>query len=98
MRSSATAQSGLRLLFATNHFITTISLIGFCEQCHLSMNSMGYGRHHHKHMETVRRRLKNRHWAYQVLTALDLIGLVDNAAMQNNTLQVKMCQYASAAH
>eukprot|EP00959_Pyramimonas_sp_CCMP1952_P340640 7134581-Pyramimonas_sp.AAC.1 len=28
MRSSATAQSGLRLLFATNHSITAISLVG----------------------------------------------------------------------
>eukprot|EP00959_Pyramimonas_sp_CCMP1952_P125670 2628057-Pyramimonas_sp.AAC.1 len=40
MGSSATAQSGSRLLFATNHFITTTSLIGSCEQHRPSMNAM----------------------------------------------------------
>eukprot|EP00959_Pyramimonas_sp_CCMP1952_P311058 6509430-Pyramimonas_sp.AAC.1 len=40
MKSSAAAQNGLLLLFATNHFTTAISLIGFCEQYRLSMNSM----------------------------------------------------------
>eukprot|EP00959_Pyramimonas_sp_CCMP1952_P244785 5116677-Pyramimonas_sp.AAC.1 len=40
MRSSATAQNGSRLLFATNHFTTTISLVGFCEQYRLSMDAM----------------------------------------------------------
>eukprot|EP00959_Pyramimonas_sp_CCMP1952_P384513 8058473-Pyramimonas_sp.AAC.1 len=40
MRSSAAAQNGLRLLLVANHFTTTISLTGFCEQHCLSTNSM----------------------------------------------------------
>eukprot|EP00959_Pyramimonas_sp_CCMP1952_P375053 7854434-Pyramimonas_sp.AAC.2 len=40
MGSNATAQSGLRLLFAINHFTPTSALIGFCEQLRLSMDAM----------------------------------------------------------
>eukprot|EP00959_Pyramimonas_sp_CCMP1952_P059867 1250458-Pyramimonas_sp.AAC.1 len=40
MRSSATAHNGLRLLFVADHFTTTVSLIGCCEQYRLAMNSM----------------------------------------------------------
>eukprot|EP00959_Pyramimonas_sp_CCMP1952_P091925 1924292-Pyramimonas_sp.AAC.1 len=41
MRSRAAAHNGSRLLCATSHFITAISLLGLCEQFRLSMNSMG---------------------------------------------------------
>eukprot|EP00959_Pyramimonas_sp_CCMP1952_P407587 8542184-Pyramimonas_sp.AAC.1 len=81
MRSSATAQSGLRLLFATNHFITITSdrflravpsfdkFDGWDELSELLEHwpPEGYDRHRHQHVETVRRRLRNRHWACQAL-------------------------------
>eukprot|EP00959_Pyramimonas_sp_CCMP1952_P083347 1742073-Pyramimonas_sp.AAC.1 len=35
-----------------------------------------------KHLETVQRYLSNRHRAYQALTVLYLIGMVDNAGIQ----------------
>eukprot|EP00959_Pyramimonas_sp_CCMP1952_P435427 9117602-Pyramimonas_sp.AAC.1 len=49
----------------------------------------GCDRYHHKHLETVRRYLSNRHWACPALTVLNLIGMVDNAGMQKIKLHIK---------
>eukprot|EP00959_Pyramimonas_sp_CCMP1952_P390151 8176233-Pyramimonas_sp.AAC.1 len=40
-------------------------------------------------LETVRRYLRNRHWACQALIVLNLTGMVDNAGMQKNRPQIK---------
>eukprot|EP00959_Pyramimonas_sp_CCMP1952_P176986 3699260-Pyramimonas_sp.AAC.1 len=58
----------------------------------------GCDRYRRKHLETVRRCLRNCHWACQAVAVLDLVGVVDNAGMQKNRFQLEKCQYSSEAH
>eukprot|EP00959_Pyramimonas_sp_CCMP1952_P080918 1690186-Pyramimonas_sp.AAC.1 len=44
----------------------------------------GHDCHHHKHLEIVRRHLRSRHWAYQALAVLDLVGMINNTGIQKN--------------
>eukprot|EP00959_Pyramimonas_sp_CCMP1952_P058985 1231968-Pyramimonas_sp.AAC.1 len=103
-------QSDLRLPFFTNlfhkgrlsdRFLREVPSYdecdGWAEPSQLFNNwpAEGRGSYRHKHLETVRRKLKDQHWACQALAVLDLIGTVDHAGMQKSRLQLKKCKYAS---
>eukprot|EP00959_Pyramimonas_sp_CCMP1952_P340650 7134703-Pyramimonas_sp.AAC.1 len=101
MRGSAAAQNGLRPLFVINHITAIIlraapSFDEFDGRLELSelLNQWppeGCGRYHRKHLEIVRRYFKNRHWACQALTVLNLTGMVNNTGMQKNRRHIKKC-------
>eukprot|EP00959_Pyramimonas_sp_CCMP1952_P384035 8048518-Pyramimonas_sp.AAC.1 len=92
MRGSAAAQNGSLLLLVASRFAISTYLSGRFLGAVPSFDEFdgwlellnkwppaGCVRYRPKHLWTVRRCLSNCHWAYQALTVLNLIGMVDNA-------------------
>eukprot|EP00959_Pyramimonas_sp_CCMP1952_P065954 1376970-Pyramimonas_sp.AAC.1 len=47
-----------------------------------------------KHLETVRRVLKDQHWACPAYAVLELIGMIDESGMKKNRLHIKKMKYS----
>eukprot|EP00959_Pyramimonas_sp_CCMP1952_P328185 6870996-Pyramimonas_sp.AAC.1 len=59
-----------------------------CRSCS-TRPAEGYENYRYMHLETVRHKLKEQRWACQALAVLGLMGMVENAGMQKNRLQLK---------
>eukprot|EP00959_Pyramimonas_sp_CCMP1952_P371366 7776640-Pyramimonas_sp.AAC.1 len=72
--------------------VTTYDEHGGCAELPQLLNrgpAEGYESHHHMHLDTVRYKLKNQHWAYQAHAVLELVGMVDESGMKQNRLHIK---------